>query len=407
MDGTLTVGTIIFGGFILGELLSKLGFPRVTGYILAGIGLNPSLNPIVPQAVVDHSAVVTNISLAFITFSVGGTLYLPKLRKLGKSILTITAMESMGAYVAVALGFATLGPLVLHLPHGWLAGFLPMALLTGALAAPTDPSATLAVIHQFKVKGEVSSTIMGVAAFDDGAGILAYSLALAAADVLVSGSSFDPLTSLGEPLLAIFGAVALGVAFGALLDLMVRTVLRKDTEGALIVVVLGLLGLCFGAARAADLDELLATMSMGVVVANFCVKGEQVFSLLERYTEELVFVLFFTISGMHLQPGVLMDSWALVLLFVGLRMVGKISGTMLGAKISDAPSKVRRYAAGGLIPQGGIVIGLALLMRENPSFQEFSDILINVVLGATVLHEIIGPVIAKASLARAGELDAP
>jgi hypothetical protein len=59
---------------------------------------------------------------------------------------------------------------------------------------------------------------------------------------------------------------------------------------------------------------------------------------------------------------------------------------------------------GGLIPQGGIVIGLALVIKQNSAFSSISDIILNVIIGATIIHEIIGPVISKYALEKAGEI---
>jgi len=114
--------------------------------------------------------------------------------------------------------------------------------------------------------------------------------------------------------------------------------------------------------------------------------------------------LFFTISGMHLDPSVLASSWILAVMFIVARAAGKISGAMTGAALSGASHKVRRYTAGGLIPQGGIVIGLALLTVQNAAFAPFSSVLLNVVLGATVVHELAGPLFSKLVLKAAGEI---
>jgi len=141
---------------------------------------------------------------------------------------------------------------------------------------------------------------------------------------------------------------------------------------------------------------------MGFVVVNFNKQSELIFRILERYTEQLIFVLFFTISGMHLNVAVLADYSLLVLLFILFRALGKYTGTRIGG--GKSPAKVKNYTAGGLIPQGGIVIGLALLINQNPDFSAIADPFINIILGATVIHEIIGPVIAKFSLKRAGEI---
>ncbi|MGD9402907.1 MAG: sodium:proton exchanger, partial [bacterium] len=107
---------------------------------------------------------------------------------------------------------------------------------------------------------------------------------------------------------------------------------------------------------------------------------------------------------MHLDFSVLATSYPLVLLFVFFRATGKYLGTRLGARLADSPLAVRRYAAGGLISQGGIVIGLALIVKQNPAFDAFSDLVISTIIGATVIHEIVGPILAKFSLKKAGEI---
>jgi len=126
--------------------------------------------------------------------------------------------------------------------------------------------------------------------------------------------------------------------------------------------------------------------------------------MIEQYTEELIFVLFFTVSAMHLDFFVLLSNYFLIFIFVLFRGIGKFLGTSLAATISKAPVKVKKYAAGGLIPQGGIVIGLALLLRQYPEFDSISLLTINLIIGATIMHEIIGPIFAKFALKKSNEI---
>jgi len=405
MESLLVVGIIIFTGFILGEILSKIKLPKVTGYILAGVLLNPQLFHIIPTDFTNHTDVITNIALSFITFSVGGTLLYKRIKKLGKGIVFITLFEAEIAFLVVFLGLLVLTPFFLPITGAtWFTVFIPLALLLGSLASPTDPSATLAVAHEYKAKGDVSSTIMGVAAFDDALGIINYSLAISIAGILVLNESFSIASSLIHPLIVIIGAILLGLAIGFVFNVVTR-VLKKETEGAFIVIILCFLLLCYGIASVLGVDELLATMTMGAFVVNFNPMREKIFKILERYTEELIFVLFFTLSGMHLNFSVLSTSYLLIIFFVLFRTMGKITGTVLGASLAQSSRTIRKYTAGGLIPQGGIVIGLALLIKQNDAFDAISDIIIGIIIGATIIHELIGPVVSKTVLTKAGEID--
>lgn len=403
MSGITLIGIIIIAGFVLGELADKFNLPKVTGYIIAGILLSPQIAPFVSESFVDHTKIVTNISLSIITFSVGGTLSISKMKNQGRQILKITLGESTFAFLLVMLGFILLSPFLLNIDNAtYMTVYIPLSLMLGSLAAPTDPTATLAVAHEYKAKGKVMSTIMGVAAFDDAMGLLLFSIAIAIATPFVSSQDIEIGSVALSVVRQLFGALLVGGVIGFIFN-KVSQHLAKSSEGMMITIIIGFLSLCFGISSYLDVDELLAIMFMGFMVINFNKKQKLIFQLLERYTEQLVFILFFTISGMHLDISVLGNVFLVVLLFVILRAIGKFTGVLVGAR--KASREVKKYTAGGLIPQGGIVIGLALMIKYNPVFSTISDEFINIILGATVIHELIGPVLAKFSLKKAGEIE--
>ncbi len=403
MDIIFYSGIILFVGFFFGELAEQIKLPKVTGYIIAGVMLNPELFNIIPADITEHTNLITNISLSFITFSVGGTLLYSKIKSMGKAISLITFFEAETAFLFVFLGLFFLAPLFIPTSvESNLLILIPLALFFGALASPTDPSATLAVMHEYKAKGKVSSTIMAVAAFDDIFGLLNFSLAMSVAHILLSGNDFS-FGSILIPLYEIFGAFALGAIMGLILN-FISIRIKKESAGNLIVLIFGVLLTTFGLAKFIGVDELLSTMTIGIMVVNFNIYQERIFDILSENTEELIFVLFFTLSGFQLNFTVLFDYLPLAGIFVLLRFAGKYTGTRIGSKISKSPEKVKKYVIGGLIPQGGIVIGLALLIKQNPEFSSLADIIISVIIGATIIHELLGPVFAKISLKKAGEI---
>jgi len=404
LDPVLTVGIIVIVGFIFGEIAIKLKLPKITGYILAGIFLNPGIMSFMPHAAADKTNLVINLALCFITFSIGGTLQFSRLKKLGKSILWITICEAEFAFLIVAIGFLSIAHFFIHGPSiTWFSTYIPLSILAGCIASPTDPTPALAITHEYKSEGNVTSTIMGVAASDDALGIMNFSLAVVIAQSFVRNIPFSIYSSIGVPLMIIFGSLLLGTLFGLLLNVVTKLV-AKESEGVLIVVIFGLLSCCFGIADMVGCDALLATMVMGVVVVNFNPKHEKIFKVLERYTEELIFLVFFTVSGMQLDFSVLPTALIMIIFFVLFRGIGKVAGTVCGAAIAKSPGNVRKYTAGGLIPYGGIVVGLALLMKQNAAFSGFADIIIAMVIGATIISEVIGSVCVKIALKKAGEI---
>ncbi len=120
----------------------------------------------------------------------------------------------------------------------------------------------------------------------------------------------------------------------------------------------------------------------------------------------MIFVLFFTLSGMYLNFTILATTGIGVALYAVARTIGKFTGTFIGAEVGRSSPMVKRYTALGLIPSGGIIIGLALLLKQTPAFSGFADTVINVIIGATVIHELAGPILVQIAFRKSGEMGA-
>ena len=365
--------------------------------------MEPSFLGIVPEKFIENSNSISNFALCIITYAIGGSLQFSRLRKLGKTILCMTLLEAEIAFFMVFLGLLFALPLISQYAGVPIKPeyYLPLALLAGALASPTDPTAALAVKEEYKAEGPVTTTILGIAAFDDATGIINFSIASAIGIMFLGKSSGGISSALIHPAVLISLSVLTGGVFGGFL---LKIAERVKDKGVLIVLIFGSLFACFGIAQMLGLDELLSTMVLGCVISNFAKDRDKFFISVRDYFEEIIFVIFFVLAGAHLNLMVLKNSLWIVVVFVILRALGKFIGTFLGGMISDAPAKVKKYTAFGLIPQGGIVVGLALLVRQDPKFSEISLFLLNIVLGTTVFHEFIGPLLAKRALKKAGEI---
>jgi Kef-type K+ transport system membrane component KefB len=220
----------------------------------------------------------------------------------------------------------------------------------------------------------------------------------------VSGNSFDIQSSLLGPLYKIGGAISLGIIMGFILNLS-SIKIKKESSGNLIVLIFGVLLTTFGIADYIGVDELLSTMTVGIMVVNFNKYQERIFEILSENTEEIIFVLFFVLSGLQLNFSVLFNYLPIALVFVALRFLGKYTGTRIGSSLAKSSIAVRKYTFGGLLPQGGIVIGLALLIKQQEEFSDIADIIISVIIGATIIHELMGPIFAKISLRKAKEIE--
>ena len=399
----LLFGMILIFGYVAGRVANLFKLPKVTGYIAAGILLEPSFFNVIPQKFIDHSAVISNFALCVITYAIGGSLLFRRIRKLGNTIWVMTVFESIITFLFISAGLYLALPVLSRLTGLNIEPvyFLPLALIAGSLGSPTDPTPTLAVKEEYKAEGPVTTTILGIGAFDDAMGIIIFSLGMTVCTTLLGGAA----AGIGKTVLGAFAQIGFSVLLGAFFAGFLLLFGRKVSDtGVLVVVILGALFACFGVAQAFDLDELLSTMTMGCVAVNFAKDEERYFVSVREYLEEMVFVVFFVIAGAQLQLSVLKNSLWIVLVFVILRVLGKIFGSGIGAIVSRAQPNVKKYTAFGLIPQGGIVVGLALLVKQEPSFSPIAALLLNIILGTTVLFEFLGPLFTEVALKRSGEV---
>ena len=147
MNLVLAIGIIIVIGFLGGWLTKRVKFPRITGYIIIGILLSPSLLNVVSAETIENLDIVTNIALGIIAFLIGGSLHLEPLKRLGKSIAWITPFESLSAWLIVTLLLTFLSPLILAIPNATLSQtYFPLAFIIGAISCATAPAATMAII---------------------------------------------------------------------------------------------------------------------------------------------------------------------------------------------------------------------------------------------------------------------
>jgi len=392
------VAVILLIGYLLGNLANFLKMPRVSGYIVAGVLMSPYVFEIIDKDFLDRADVITHASLSIITFLIGSSLNWNKIKGLGKSIFGITLGEAEIAYFAVFLAMTAYFYYFSQYPFSVV---LAIALLFGALASPTDPAATLEVIHEYKAKGVLTTSVLGVAALDDATGIMNFVLGTSIAQTLVSGQEIVLTDAAIKIAFNILGAIILGIAGGFLLKFLGEFAKERKEK---VTVTFGTLFLTFSIAHILGVDELLATMSVGITIANSYKRSFEFVAPIENYIEDAVFTLFFVVGSAFLNINLLIKYLPLVGAYIFARFLGKYLGTMIGGSLTNAPLVVRKYLSFSLFPQGGIVIGLALLSYQNPKFADFGQILVNIVIGATAIHEFLGPLLSKLALKKAGEI---
>jgi Kef-type K+ transport system membrane component KefB len=399
-DLLLAIGIMVLVGLLGGLLSNKLKFPRVTGYIIIGIILSPSVLNLVSRATIERLDIITHVTLGIVAYLIGASLRMESIRKLGRSIAWITPTQSLGAWLVVTLALAFIAPHVTAIPGAtFMNNFLPMALIAGAIASATAPAVTMAVIREYKARGPFTTTLLAVVAIDDAIAVIAFAIAAGVAQSLVTGSgSVSLYQMLAAPGLEIAISIGIGTALGFALVYLTRL---AKTRALLLAVVLGMILLCTGLANFLGVSLIMANMAIGFIVANRVESSEPVAAV--ESIEEVVFNVFFVFSGMHFDSSIVRTAGILALILFGVRFAGKYLGTVIGARISRASEEVKRYLGLALVPQAGVALGLALLAQKI--LPTLGHLLFNVVLGSVIINEIVAPPLTKHAIIKAGEAE--
>lgn len=374
-------------GLLSSKIMDKIKFPNVTGYIIIGLIAGPyCLNILTPEAVESFS-VIPDIALGFIAFSIGAEFKLSYLKKVGKSPIIIAITEAVGAVLAVDLALILTG------------NNTAFSLVLGAIAAATAPAATLMVVRQYEAKGPVTDTLLPVVAIDDAVALMCFGLSVAIAKSISSMEAGLMLATLIDPVIEILGALLLGALLGIILKFLTAWYSGKGNR---LTIAVAMVFLCIGVSVRLGLSALLACMAMSAVFTNISELSEEVFKQVDRITPP-IYLLFFFISGAELDITILPTVGTIGVIYVIFRVVGKVIGAAFGAHISNAQPVVKKYLGFTLIPQAGVAIGLAGMATSIvPSYGYKIQ---TIILCGTIIYELIGPLVTKMALTRAGEIE--
>ncbi len=389
MNLILGTGFIFLISLLSARLIAKLKLPVVTAYIILGILIGPHLLNLAPGKLLSSSNLISNVVLGIIAFGIGQNFQISTFRKIGKSVMWISILESFGAWSLVTAGFF----FIVNQP-------LYISLLFGAIAAATDPVATIMVIREYRTKGVFTDTLLSVVAIDDAWGLIIFALSLAISRALYSHLVAPSylLKTFGFSLFEIFGAFLLGGVIAYLLSYLSKFI---KTKTELLTFTLGFVLLTIGLAIKLNLSVLLANMFFGSVLVNINKSSFQFFDSLNTIDSQL-FLLFFVIAGANLEIGLLPKLGVMGISYLLIRVVGKVSGAGLGGTIGKSPASVRKYIGLGLIPQAGVALACALIAKND--FPEVGNMIFSTIVATTVIYELVGPLCSKFALVKAGEI---
>ena len=408
MQALLSLSIALLAGLMLSRVAKLLNLPAVTAYLVAGILVGPyvigriglpGLGFISLEDVESYS-LLCDVALGFIAFSIGNEFRISQLKKIGKQATVIGIFQAIITTVVVdvaliALHFAIPDKLSLS-----------AAIVLGAVATATAPAATLMVVRQYKAKGPLTDILLPVVALDDAVGLVVFAISFGVAKALNAGA-VSILSIILEPLIEVILSLALGFVMGLLFTFCERFFHSRSKRLAMSVtfvfltVALSMIEFEIAGVHVA-FSSLLVCMMLGAVFCNICDFSEELMDRVDRWTAPL-FVLFFVLSGAELELDVFTD---LAIVLIGLvyilaRSAGKCSGAFMSAKAVKCNDNIVKYLGITLLPQAGVALGMAI---KAQTLGPEGHVVANITLFAVLIYELIGPMLTKIALTKAGDI---
>lgn len=383
-----TLGIFLAAGLLAGTLGELFRLPKVTAYLLIGVILGPAILDLIPHEHLEELKPLTDLAMALVLFGLGNHFTLSRLRRLFKRVLPLSIGEVLGTFFIVFVGLLLVG----ESPGA--------AILLGALAIATAPATTILVLKEMQSEGPISEYTGILVALNNLISIIAFEVIFVAVFFLQGDSAHaSVLPQLGHLLLDIFGSIFIGV-FGGLMISYGSSIIKGSRR---LIMFVGLIALALGLCRTTGVPYMLTFLAMGFTVANSLAEEDVPKVEAELYPlTGFLCVLFFIIHGAELKPQQFIEAGLIGGSYIVLRLVGKYIGIFIPARMRGEEPEVSLWLGTALFAQAGAAIALsAIAVSRDPVL---GGHLQTIILGSVVFFEIVGPIMIRQSVLRAGEV---
>ncbi len=394
----LALGFTLIVAMVTGEILRRFRLPRLTGYLLFGAVVGPYLGNVITESMARQLHAVNAIATTLIAFIAGLTLNVERIGDRMKGtiglIATTLAVAMAGVFVIAWTAWAWL-PIA---PEATGMAKLAMTLVFVVIVASFSPTMTAAVISETGARGRLCDMVLAIVVAADLVALVLFSLAMQLARVALGTTATGDVNVLVRLAWEIGGAIAFGSLVGALLALYLRYVGRELT-----LVLLGVCAVLSQVGVTQGFEPLLAAMAAGMVIQNVALPQGDALKVGIQRAALPVLVVFFVATGASLQLNTLTAIGPVALALVAVRIVTIRAGVSAGLRVSGLDRQTGQYAWTGLISQAGITLGLASVLATE--FPTWGSRLQTLFAALIALDELIGPLLFRSGLAKAGEID--
>lgn len=383
LGGLVLFGALLIAGLLGGELAQRLlGLPRITGYVLVGIAFGPETLGVLETPLTGEARALIDLALGLVVFELGHRLDFEWLRK--NPWLALAAIgESSGAFFAI---YAAM--LYFEYPPLLAAG-------AAAVGTATSPAVVMLVAHELRASGQLTERMILFTAVNCVFAFVALTLLL---PFLHLQHEADLRTALLHPIYLLGGAALLGFAACQLMLVFAGWLGKREDRQFILLV--ALVVLVVGLARAAGLTVVVALLAFGILARNLDY-DHVLLPLRFGYAGQLLFVLLFVLTGASLVFHGLETTSLVVTAYVAVRFLGKALAILLFGRLSGLRAGGAGLLSVALLPMSGVAV---IMVHDTEAlFPGFGAELAAVVLSAVALLELVGPLATQFALRRAGE----
>ncbi len=391
----LAFGFLLLAAYFTGKLFSNISLPKLTGYIVAGIVTGPAVLELVSKDMTGQLKLVGGVATSILALQAGAELNLRSMRPLLGTVARITIFSVFGTMFVLTGALILLRPLVPFLGQLTIEHAAVVSVCVAIALSAQSPAVVMALIAETRAEGNLTRTILALVIVADLAIIVSYGIASSVAASFISGN-IDLYGAVGGIGWEVFGSIGVGLFIG----FMLGAFLIYINQGVGLFSVL----ICFVVAEighAVHLDPLIIALTAGLWLEN--VSRADARHLVHQFEAASlpVYLVFFALAGAKLDLNALYH----LALPVAIIVVTRASSFYVTCKVAtrgpNVDPTVKRLAWIGLLPQAGLALALAELVRRT--FPEFGDAAFALVVGVVATNELIAPVILRVALLRSGE----
>ena len=389
------VGFVILAAFTVGEVGSSLGLPKVTGFIVAGVALGPSVSDILSERVVSELGMFNTLALGLIATHAGLELDLAAIRRISRTLLATVGAKLLLLPLAVGVPLFVVQRVAPVLPVEGVAANAVLAALVSVLAIGTSPAIALAVIDDARARGRLADLTLAIAVVKDLVVVVCLAAAIAVSRVVLAGGGELEPTVLLDLAQEIGASLVVGGAVGLVLIQYIRRV-RAEMLLAVLVMIL----VVAEVSEVLHLELLLVFIAAGFVVRNLSDCEHELVAALEHISLP-IYVVFFTTAGGRIDLATTVALLPLALLLAAGRSGAFAVAGRVGCRFGGESQLVARNAWLAFLPQAGVTLGLVLLSSE--ALPTLYEPILRLGMALVAVNLLVGPVTLALALRRAGE----